>query len=86
METIKLLTQHPDFLGLYCRSGLRITDSSKKEAVKIFIGRSLTIFFSGFATGKKDVDDGSGDHIDIPKRTTPAKGTDNMQSDPTRKI
>lgn len=30
---------------------------------------------SFFSAGKKDVDDGSADMVDIPKRTTPARGT-----------
>lgn len=30
--------------------------------------------FDFFAAAKKDGDDGSGDQVDIPKRTTPAKG------------
>lgn len=50
-----------------------------KEAVNIlFILFILVIkhIFSPnwFTAGKKDVDDGSGDHIDIPKRTTHARG------------
>lgn len=39
---------------------------------------SAQLFYFSFplslSTGKKDGDDGTADHIDIPKRTTPAKG------------
>lgn len=31
-------------------------------------------FYISLIIGKKEGDDGSGDHVDIPKRTTPAKG------------
>lgn len=33
------------------------------------------LLFLFFSAGKKDVDDGSADMVDIPKRTTPARGT-----------
>lgn len=35
---------------------------------------SFFFFFLIWFAGKKDGDDGSGDQVDIPKRTTPAKG------------
>lgn len=38
----------------------------------LYLSYLLFLFFSA---GKKDVDDGSADMVDIPKRTTPARGT-----------
>lgn len=40
--------------------------------ITISVLSAVSFFFSA---GKKDVDDGSADMVDIPKRTTPARGT-----------
>lgn len=41
--------------------------------ITISVLSAVSFFF--FPAGKKDVDDGSADMVDIPKRTTPARGT-----------